>query len=69
MSRLKQAGFNLRKFASNSRSLQDRVSGEELGSPPVFDPKDCEESYSNATLGTSPKLPTDEQKVVEHGRG
>ena len=64
---LKQAGFNLRKFASILRSLQDRVNGEELGGPPVSDPKDCEESYSDATLGTSQKLPTDEQRCWEYG--
>ena len=61
---LKQAGFNLRKFASNSRSLQSRVDSEESESPPVSDFKEPDESYSDITLGTSQKLLTNEQKVL-----
>lgn len=62
---MKQAGLScLRKFASNLRSLQSRVDSEESGSASASDPREPEESYSDAILGTSQKLLIDEQKVL-----
>ena len=61
---LKQAGFNLRKFASSSRSLQLKVASEELGSSTVSDLEEPNETYSDATLGTNQKLQSVEQKVL-----
>ena len=45
---LKDAGFNLRKFYSNSDALQARINPLPQGTPPTEDP---DESYTSSTLG------------------
>ena len=64
---LKQGGFNLRKFTTNSSSLQQRINiAKETDGVVEAKTKasDSSETYSNATLGTTqPTLPG-EQKVL-----
>jgi hypothetical protein len=64
-------GFNLRKFVSNSKPLQERINRAERshipGSShtPVNDCADwLDESYVEATLGDSQAFGTEEQKVL-----
>lgn len=61
---LKCAGFNLRKFMSNSPQLRVKVKKEET---PHYSskPPDTEETYTRATLGGSQKLCSGEQKILE----
>ena len=64
---LKQGGFNLRKFTTNSSSLQQRINIAKETDRVVeakTEASDSSETYSNATLGTTqPTLPG-EQKVL-----
>ena len=64
---LKDGGFNLRKFATNSSSLQQRInSAEETHGVVEAKTKasDSDETYSNATLGTNQSILPGEQKVL-----
>ena len=70
---LKGAGFNLRKFTSNSSRLRDKVEREEETphssdanpTPPVpSDTNESEETYTRATLGGSQTLHSGEQKIL-----
>ena len=58
---LKIAGFNLRKFASNSASLQLKVLQEEASPQTVLGE---EETFTQATLGDSQTLQENELKVL-----
>ena len=69
----KEAGFNLRKFYSNSAALQARVNpdagkvntlGENNKTPDSAVVEELEESYSSSTLGGGQKLRHGEQKVL-----
>ena len=58
-----EGGFNLRKFRTNSRSLQERIDLKENvrnGSLPLMD----EPTYSEATLGVSQDPNGEEHKVL-----
>ena len=62
---LKTGAFNLRKFSTNSSTLQSRVDSEEsahLGDP--SQPSGAADTYSQATLGGSQGLHDGEQKVL-----
>ena len=69
---LKGAGFNLRKFTSNSSQLREKVEREETPhssdanpTPPVpSDTNESEETYTRATLGGSQTLHSGEQKIL-----
>ena len=64
---VKQGGFNIRKFTTNSSSLQQRIhSAEETGGVVESQPQtnDSDESYSKATLGTAQPTLLGEQKVL-----
>lgn len=69
---LKGAGFNLRKFTSNSSRLRDKVEREKTPhssdanpTPPVpSDNNESEETYTRATLGGSQTLHSGEQKIL-----
>jgi len=67
---LKEAGFNLRKFYSNSMTLQARVNPnenplkKENTKPESADIEELEESYSSSTLGRGQKLHRGKQKVL-----
>ena len=68
---LKSAGFNLRKFNSNSRELQSIVEKEETGFQPQLDPQPImakphkeEETLSQAFLGGYQELLPGEQGVL-----
>ena len=64
---LQEAGFNLRKFSSNSAQLHHRVQKEETSDiPPVLsNATESEERYTTATLGGSQTLHSGEQKILE----
>ena len=53
---LKQGGFNLRKFSTNSNNLQRRIDEQDCGA--------AEETYSKFTLGPVQCLHPGEQKVL-----
>ena len=62
---LRSGGFNLRKFATNSSQLQERIDEEEA----LLDPKpgsalESEETYTKVTLGRSQKMRSGELKVL-----
>lgn len=59
---LKTAAFNLRKFSSNSSSLQARIDAEEFGGAPEV--IESPETFSQATLGGNQGLSNGEQKVL-----
>ena len=58
---LKEGGFNLRKFTTNSSSLQQRINTAEEAQTQVGD---SEETYAKATLGTTQPVLAGEQKVL-----
>ena len=60
---LKDAEFNLRKFYSNSGTLQARVSPLEHRQE-TLPTEELEESYTSSTLGGEQKLYSGEQKVL-----
>ena len=64
---LKDGGFNLRKFVTNSDVLQQRIDAhgemhEQQRPPPLV--AHLEEMYSKSTLGTAQSLQSGEQKVL-----
>ena len=70
---LKEAGFNLRKFYSNSAALQARVNPDtdkvnhltnENSKPETAAVEELEETYSSSTIGGAKKLRRGEQKVL-----
>ncbi len=68
---LKKAGFNLRKFYTNSPALQAKVNpADYLEAVPEQPPleitptEELEESYASSTLGGGEKLHSGEQKVL-----
>ena len=70
---LKEAGFNLRKFYSNSAALQARVNPDtdkvnhltnENSKPESAAVEELEETYSSSTIGGAKKLRRGEQKVL-----
>ena len=64
---LEEAGFNLRKFYSNSATLQARVDSDASQENHTREPKSTgqlEESYASSTLGRGQGLQLGEQKVL-----
>ena len=63
---LKDGGFNLRKFTSNSPSLQTRVDLDETDAltHPLVLTLESEETYSSSTLGPGQEMQMVEQKVL-----
>ena len=64
---LKEAGFNLRKFYTNSAALQAKVNLNENPlntSPTLAATEKLEETYSSSTIGGAQKLCRGEQKVL-----
>ncbi len=65
---LKEGGFNLRKFCSNSALLQMRVDTEEVPTKPVGlsteHTEEAEETYVSSTLGPGQKVHSGERKVL-----
>ena len=66
---LRSGGFNLRKFATNSSHLQEKIDKEEplLETTPVKSKQDLsgsEEIYAKTTLGTTQKPRVGELKVL-----
>ena len=60
---LKDGGFNLRKFVTNSGALQQKIDGHEGLSPAELGPGGEDESYTKATLGTIQRINDGETKV------
>ena len=64
---LKDGGFNLRKFHSNSALVQARVDPTASSEPSFHGPGltvESEETYTSSTLGPGQKLHSGEQKVL-----
>ena len=67
---LKDGGFNLRKFCSNSAALQKRVDKDNVSPAPKHHAsgssltEGSEETYSSSTLGRGQKIHLGEQKVL-----
>ena len=65
---LKQGGFNLRKFTTNSQTLQDKIDQNEAvlnaGAPRISCCDGESETYTNSTLGTVQKMISGEQKIL-----
>ena len=64
---LKDGGFNLRKFVTNSDTLQQQINAsdptkEQLRRPPAV--SHSEETYSKSTLGVTQPVQSGEQKVL-----
>jgi len=62
---LKSGGFNLRKFVTNSTSLQKRINQQEV----QLNLQSCgadqdQESYTKSTLGSSKQMDDGEQKIL-----
>ncbi len=55
----KSGGFNLRKFVTNSTSLQTKINQQEASQP-----NRDQESYSKTTLGSSKLMDDGEQKIL-----
>ena len=58
----REGGFNLRKFLTNSKHLQEQIDHKETQC--TSSPFQDEPTYSEATLGTSHPLRTEEYKVL-----
>ena len=59
-------GFNLRKFLTNSRALQEQIDrAEGLKLPTLEDAHCIEETYAEATLGGLQCMDVGEHKVLE----
>ena len=56
----REGGFNLRKFLTNARRVQEQINLQEADGPPQQD----EPTYSEATLGTSQPTGMEEHKVL-----
>ena len=63
-SMLKEGGFNLRKFVTNSSALQQKIDRHEGLSPAELGPGGEDESYTKATLGTTQRINAGETKVL-----
>jgi hypothetical protein len=62
---LKQGGFNLRKFRSNSAMLQMMIDQPEMSNSSTTAPKfDVDETYASATLGSTHDQHCGESKVL-----
>ncbi len=67
---LRQGGFNLRKFTTNSRPLQERINREEgmhdTGALEVGKrgSGDSEQTYAKSTLGCTQEMQSGEQKIL-----
>ena len=62
---LKQGGFNLRKFRSNSSMLQLMIDSQEMPDPSAGNPNfEIDETYASATLGSTLKQHCGESKVL-----
>ena len=62
---LKSGAFNLRKFLSNSRSLQTKIDEEESSNRSnTAEPSDSKETFTQATLGVPQGLCDSEHKVL-----
>ncbi len=59
---LKEGGFHLRKFCSNSTLLQMKVEGQETLDKPA--PTCTDETYASSTLGSGQSVRTGENKVL-----
>ena len=59
---LKEGGFNLRKFCSNSTLLQMKVEGQELLDESI--PTCTDETYASSTVGSGQSVRTGERKVL-----
>ena len=59
---MKDGGFNLRKFTTNSITLQQKIDTIEGTQPKVADIED--ETYTSATLGNHQQVSTGEEKVL-----
>lgn len=59
---MKDGGFNLRKFTTNSITLQQKIDTIEGTQPKVADLDD--ETYTSATLGNHQQVSTGEEKVL-----
>ena len=60
---LKEGGFNLRKFITNSSQLQKRIDEDEGVLHACKNPE-LEETYTRSTLGTNQSLRSGEQKIL-----
>ena len=60
---LKEGGFNLRKFITNSSQLQERIDEDEGVLHACKNPE-LEETYTRSTLGTNQSLRSGEQKIL-----
>ena len=58
----RRGGFNLRKFISNSRELQQQINYNE--GTRQCSQSETEESYADATLGVTPTLNAGERKIL-----
>ena len=56
----REGGFNLRKFLTNAKRVQEQINLQEADGPPQQD----EPTYSEATLGTSQPTGMEEHKVL-----
>lgn len=61
---LKQGGFNLRKFRSNSSMLQLRIDGQPSSDQPTAPEFEADETYACATLGSTIEQQCGESKVL-----
>ena len=60
-----EGGFNLRKFLTNSRSLQERINLQEtLRNDSSLQPQQEEPTFSEDTLGVSKSTIVGEHKVL-----
>ena len=59
---LKEGGFNLRKFCSNSTLLQMKIDSQEVHDKSV--PTQTDETYASSTLGSAQSARTGERKVL-----
>ena len=58
-----EGGFNLRRYLTNSKDLQDRINSQESPEPDVS-PMQYEPTFSETTLGASRPQKMEEHKVL-----
>ncbi len=61
---LKEGGFNLRKFVTSSRTLQERIDAQETATSAASIPERAEETYAKTTLGPTQSIQPGEQKIL-----